>query len=106
MHSRVFRLILILIASAFTAFFFFYVVPPAMASGDMVGAIMGGFVNPFAAGYSTDVILCWVVLTAWVLYEGKSVQHGWVCILLGIVPGVAVGLSVFLLLKFFPRAQT
>ncbi|WP_353254415.1 DUF2834 domain-containing protein [Salinisphaera sp. PC39] len=66
-----------------------------------MGAFAAGFVNPYASGYSTDVLFCWAILAAWVAYEAKkySVRNGWVCLLLGIVPGVAVGFAMYLLLR-------
>ena len=54
--------------------------------------------NPYAAGYSTDVILCWVALAVPVLHDRQAhsiVNGGWY-LLLGIVPGVAVGLALYL----------
>jgi hypothetical protein len=42
-----------------------------------------------------------VVLTTWVVYEAKTrpVKHGWIAPLLGLVPGVATGFAVYLLLR-------
>jgi len=53
------------------------------------GAFSAGFVNPYSSGYSADVILCWVTLVIWVMYEAKvySVKYGWICLVLGVVPG-------------------
>ncbi|MBR33194.1 MAG: hypothetical protein CMN77_17985 [Spirochaetaceae bacterium] len=99
MKETLFRYVLAAIALAFTIFFFFYVLPPALSPFDPGSAILGGFVNPFAAGYSTDVILCWAVLAVWILYERDRVKYGWICILLGAVPGVAVGFAVYLLMR-------
>lgn len=77
------------------------VIPPLIAQPDIFGAFAAGFVNPYASGYSTDVLACWVILTAWVMYEAKTlhIRHGWICVALGIIPGVAVGLALYLLLR-------
>lgn len=91
----------------FSLFFFLSVLPPALESGDLLGAFAAGFVNPFAAGYATDVILCWVVLAAWVFYEAKvkGVRHGWLCCVLGIMPGVVVGLALYLLIRQYQLVE-
>ncbi|WP_349255373.1 DUF2834 domain-containing protein [Spectribacter acetivorans] len=72
-----------------------------MVNRDIFGAFAAGFVNPYASGYSIDVLVCWGILALWVLYEAKqhSVKNGWVCLLLGIVPGLAVGFALYLLIR-------
>lgn len=101
MSQRLFHILVGLATLAFAAYFFVAVMPPAFASGDFLGAFAAGFVNPFAAGYATDAILCWVILTIWIVYERQTlnVPHGWICILLGIIPGVAVGFGLYLILR-------
>ena len=101
MTDRIFEGLLILVAAVFTVFFAVTIVPALLESGDIVGAVLAGFVNPFAAGYSTDVILCWFVLLIWVLYERRQlgIRHGWICLLTGLVPGVAVGFPLYLVLR-------
>ena len=101
MTESQFRIAVVAVAMAFTAFFSVVVVPPLLADPDVAGAFAAGFVNPYATGYSTDVIACWMILAFWVAFESKSrgVRHGWVCLLLGIVPGVAVGLAAYMLLR-------
>jgi len=101
MNGNVFKACLILVAVLFTVIFCFLVVPPLIESPDIIGAFSAGFVNPFAAGYSTDVILCWLVLAIWVWYEASSlaIKNGWVCLVLGVVPGVAVGFALYLLVR-------
>lgn len=105
MSKSVYIGLLTAIAFLFTGYFILTVVPPLLVSGDVVGAAQAGFVNPFAAGYATDVILCWVVLVLWIVYEAKveRVKHGWICILLGVVPGVVVGMSCYLILRHQTR---
>lgn len=105
MSKTLYFSLLAAIALLFTGFFVATVVPPLLASGDVVAAALAGFVNPFAAGYATDVILCWVILVLWVVYEAKvdGVKYGWVCVLLGAVPGVAVGMSCYLILRHQQR---
>ncbi|MDF1762961.1 MAG: DUF2834 domain-containing protein [Oleibacter sp.] len=101
MTENGFKLSLYLAAIIFTAIFCFWVVPPLIENPDILGAFAAGFVNPFAAGYSMDVLFCWYVLAIWVWYEAstQSIRYGWVCLLLGVVPGVAVGFSLYLLLR-------
>lgn len=101
MSESVFRVLLIGAAVFFAAFFAVVVVPPLIENPDVWGALAAGFVNPYASGYSTDVLVCWCILAAWVVYEAKaySVKNGWVCLLLGLIPGVAVGFAAYLLLR-------
>ena len=83
-------------------------IPPLVANPDIWGAFAAGFVNPYSSGYSTDVLVCWFVLAVWVVYEAKaySIRHGWICLLIGIVPGVAVGFALYLLLRSKQLKQT
>ena len=71
--------------------------PPLIAEPDVVGAFAANFVNPYAAGYSTDVLLCWVALAVWVVHEASAygVRHGWVCLLVGVAasPWASVPIS-------------
>ncbi|HEX4878891.1 MAG TPA: DUF2834 domain-containing protein [Limnobacter sp.] len=101
MSEPVFRAILILAICFFAVFFVWVVIPPLLDNPDVWGAFAAGFVNPYASGYATDVIVCWLILAAWVWYEAKAhaVRHGWVCLLLGLVPGVAVGFALYLLVR-------
>mgnify|MGYP001796771134 CR=1 FL=1 len=84
MSKSVFEFLTAAIDLLFAGVFCVVVVPPLLESGDVVGAALAGFVNPFASGYSTDVILCWFVLAIWILYErsARGIKHGWVCLLL------------------------
>lgn len=101
MNDRVFKTALACVAAAFTIIFCVVVIPGLIAEPDLIAAFGAGFVNPFAAGYSTDVIMCWVVLAIWIVYEAKvfSVRHGWICLVLGVLPGVAVGFPLYLILR-------
>lgn len=101
MSERVFKGVLLFAVAFFTVFFLSVVVPPLIANPDIVGAFAAGFVNPYSSGYSVDVLVCWVILAAWVAYEAKtySVRRGWVCLVLGIVPGVAVGFAMYLFIR-------
>lgn len=101
MNDSVFRWLNYFCAGVFTLAFIFLVIPALLQDFDIIGAFAAGFVNPFASGYSTDVIVCWAVLAIWVRFEAVrySVRHGWVCLLLGIVPGVAVGFALYLVLR-------
>lgn len=101
MNLATFRILLALIGGGFAIAFCVIVVPPLLASGDVIGAALGGFVNPYASGYSLDVILCWCVLGVWIAYERSTlgVRHGWIALLLGVVPGVATGFAFYLFLR-------
>jgi len=101
MSELVFKSILFAAAFFFMGFFALIVVPPLIENPDIWGAFVAGFVNPYSSGYSMDVLVCWAILAAWVVYEAKkySVRKGWICLLLGIVPGVAVGFALYLLLR-------
>ena len=47
------------------------------------------------------LLLCWVILAIWVLFERQryQVRGGWLALLLGVVPGVAVGFALYLLMR-------
>lgn len=101
MNDKNFILSLSLIGIGFALFFFATVVPPLLENPDVIGAIAAGFVNPYAAGYSTDVITCWLVLAVWVVYDAinNKVKHGWLCLVIGMIPGVATGFALYLVLR-------
>ena len=100
MTAQQFRAAMAVIAAAFTVFFVVTIIPPLWGNWDVLGAFAAGFVNPYAAGYSTDVILCWCVLAVWVWHERRlNIGGRWLCLLLGIVPGVVVGFASYLLLR-------
>ena len=101
MSMQAFRLSLLLLATAFTAAFVMVCIPPFLEKPDIIGAFAGGFVNPYASGYSMDILFTWSILASWVLYEAKTmgIRHGWVSLVLGIVPGVAVGFAFYLMLR-------
>lgn len=101
MNEVMFKTVIVAATLAFLAVFAFVVTPPLLGNPDVVGAFAAGFVNPYASGYSTDVIACWVILTAWILYERKAfaIRHGWICIPLGLIPGVALGFALYLLIR-------
>ena len=101
MNETLFKAAIIAIATIFLLIFALVVVPPLVAEPDIVGAFAAGFVNPYASGYSSDVLACWAILAAWIAYEAKVLQirHGWICALLALIPGVAVGLALYLLLR-------
>lgn len=107
MNLTWFRALLAAIGCLFTLAFARVVVPPLLESGDVVGAFAAGFVNPYAAGYAMDTICCWLVLAVWVIHEARSrgIRHGWLALLLGVVPGVATGFAVYLLLRTWQEEQ-
>lgn len=75
--------------------------PMFIANPDLIGAVKAGFVNPYATGFSTDTICCWLVLAAWVVYEKfeKGIKHGWIALVIGLVPGVATGFALYLVMR-------
>jgi len=99
--ENLYRRLLLLVALSFCVVFAVLIIPPLLANPDIIAAAAGGFVNPFAAGYATDVILCWVVLAIWVVFERQryQIRGGWLALLLGVVPGVAVGFALYLLMR-------
>jgi len=101
MKSESFRFIVFLVAPAFTIFFLLAIVPALIQNFDVLGALAAGFVNPYSSGYSTNVIACWLILVVWIVYEkiNLNINYSWVCALLGIVPGVAVGFAAYLILR-------
>lgn len=101
MSERMFKTLVGFVAFAFTLIFALIVMPALIADGDPVAGALAGFVNPYASGYAWDTILCWVILTIWIVYERRALEipKGWICILLGLVPGVAVGFGVYLILR-------
>jgi hypothetical protein len=101
MQKQIFKAGVIGSAAIFLLFFVFYVSPAALADGDIIGAFMAGFVNPYASGYAVDAIMCWCILCFWVIYERNTqgIKHGWLCLVLGVVPGVAVGFAAYLILR-------
>ena len=101
MSATLFKAVIIAAAAIFTLVFCWVVVPPLIANPDVVGAMAAGFVNPYSSGYSADVLACWVILTAWIAFEARTrgVRHGWICVVLGMVPGVAVGFALYLLIR-------
>jgi Terpene cyclase DEP1 len=101
MNEQAFKATIIAAAAVFTALFAYWCIPPLIANPDIIGALAAGFVNPYSSGYSADVLACWVILSAWIVYERRAfgVRYGLWCILLGAIPGVAVGFAAYLLLR-------
>lgn len=99
MREKVFKISVALTAIVFILLFSMLVIPPLLVSPDIIGAFQAGFVNPFSSGYSIDVICCWFILLFWIIYEAPKVKYGWVCLIIGLIPGVAVGFAVYLLLR-------
>ena len=101
MNKRSFITLLAIIALGFTVAFSVIVGPHLIKSLDVVGAITAGFVNPYASGFALDTLTSWLVLTVWILYEAKNkdIKHGWIAILLGLIPGTATGFACYLILR-------
>lgn len=101
MSKTVFEGLVIGLGAAFAIAFCIIVVPPLLESGDVLGAFAAGFVNPFSSGYSLDVILCALILFAWIIYERSAlgIKYGWIAIPISFVPGVATGFALYLVLR-------
>lgn len=101
MTRTVFEGTVALFAAVFAVAFSVVVVPALIDSGDIAGAFAAGFVNPFSSGYSLDAIMCGLVLVVWVAYERSAlgIRHGWVAVLLSVVPGVATAFGVYLFIR-------
>jgi hypothetical protein len=110
MNEKIYKATIIAAATVFTALFAYWCIPPLIADPDIVGAFAAGFVNPYSSGYSADVFACWVILSAWILYERRTLgeRHGLWFIALGVIPGVAVGFAGYLLLRMrqLPHRET
>lgn len=102
MNERTFRAALLALAAVGTIAFA-VIIAPALAADhwDVWGAALKTFVNPYAAGVSTDVLLAYAVLAVWVFYEAvaKGVRRGWVALLLGLLPGLTTGFAAYLLIR-------
>jgi hypothetical protein len=101
MSTAAFRLLLVALAAALAVAVVVLVVPPFLRDPDPLAVVAAAFVNPYAAAFSLDAVLCWLVLAVWVAYEAKvrGVRRGWVALVLGLVPGVAAGFAAYLLLR-------
>lgn len=99
MTTTAFKLSVSFAGVLFAALFCAVVIPPFMDNPDVIAAFGAGFVNPFASGYSIDVLCCYLILAIWIVYERAHVKYGWVCLLVGLVPGVAAGFALYLLLR-------
>ena len=101
MSNTAFKILLLLLATGFTLLFSIIVIPAFIQQPNIVAAFGAGFANPFSSGYSLDVFFCYAILTVWVVYDAKThaVKRGWLCLLLGIVPGVAVGFALYLIIR-------
>ena len=99
MKEKLYTYSLLAVCLLFTAIFIIVVIPPLIENPDIIGAFSAGFVNPYSSGYSADVICCWLILCIWVIYESPKLKYGWICLLLGFVPGVAVGFGLYLILR-------
>ncbi len=100
MTQRSFKAGLIALAALFTVLFV-VILAPAVGDLTLGKAIDDMFASPAASGVSTDVLLTYAVLALWVVYEAiaKNVRRGWIALVLGAVPGVTVGLAVYLMIR-------
>lgn len=101
MSQRAFVYIIGAIGLAFTLVFAILVMPSLLKDLSIATALSSGFVNPYSTGFSLDTLSSWLVLTVWIIYEARSsgIRHGWIAILLGLIPGTATGFAVYLILR-------
>ncbi len=90
-----------IVGIGFAAFFFITLCPLLIETPDVIAAFTAGYVNPYSSGFATDAIACWMVLAAWVIYEKfeKGIKHGWIALLIGLVPGVATAFALYLVMR-------
>jgi hypothetical protein len=100
-NEKQYKLGILITTAFFLAVFFFYTMPHAIELADPIAISLAGFVNPISSGWATDVISTWFILAFWIVYEAKQfgVKRGWICLPLGIFPGVAFGFCLYLLIR-------
>jgi hypothetical protein len=78
MSRTVFKACLILVALLLTITFCVLMIPALIENFDIIAAFGAGSVNPFAAGYSTELLFYWIVLAVWVWFEASNdgIRHG------------------------------
>ena len=108
MSNTLYRTLLWLLALGFTVAFCVIALPTALHETNPLRFVTEAYVNPYAAGYATDTMTCWAVLAVWVCHEARTtnIRHGWVALLLGIVPGVATGFAAYLLIRSRQQATS
>lgn len=101
MNETVFKTLCLGFAAFFSVAFFILMTPPFLENPDIIGAFAAGFVNPYSSGYALDTIVCGMILFTWIIYEARTlgIKHGWICLVLGIIPGVAVGFGLYLVIR-------
>jgi hypothetical protein len=101
MNEQIFKFLCIGFALLFSACFFILITPPFLENPDIVSAFAAGFVNPYSSGYALDAIVCGLILFTWIIYEAKNlgIKHGWICLVLSVAPGVAVGFGLYLVIR-------
>lgn len=108
MNESIFKFLCLAFAAFFTLAFFMLMTGPFLENPDIVGAFAAGFVNPYSSGYALDAVVCGFILITWIIYEASTlkVKHGWICVVLTFIPGVAVGLGLYLVLRHSQLKQT
>lgn len=101
MSQRTFIYIIGAIGFAFTIAFAILVMPSLLKDLSIATALSAGFVNPYSTGFSLDTLSSWLVLTVWIIYEARfsGIRHGWIAVLLGLIPGTATGFAFYLILR-------
>ncbi len=99
--KTIYLAVLGMVGIGFALFFFISLGPLLITDPDVLAAFKAGYVNPYSSGFATDAIACWLVLAAWVIYEKfeKGIKHGWIALLVGLVPGVATAFALYLVMR-------
>lgn len=108
MPNSLYRGLLWLLALGFAIAFCIIALPAALQETNPLRFVTDAYVNPYSSGYATDTLTCWCVLAVWIVHEAKAegIRHGWVALLLGVVPGVATGFAAYLLIRSRQQARS
>lgn len=108
MSNTLYRSLLWLMAIGFATAFCVIALPTALHETNPLRFVTDAYVNPYSSGYATDTLTCWCVLAVWIIHEArtKGVRHGWIALLLGVVPGVATGFATYLLIRSKQQVET
>lgn len=106
--EKIFKFTVLVLGIGFAILFAIFIIPPFLQNPDIIGAFAAGFVNPYSTGYSLDTIFCWMILTVWISYEAKTkdIRYGWIAAIVGVVPGVATGFALYLLIRMRQEVQS
>jgi hypothetical protein len=76
--------------------YYFFIQQMAVSGADIVGFMMLGFVNPVAAGFSTDLVISSIVFWVYMFSAGSDAPRPWVFIALNLLVGLSCALPAWL----------